>query len=320
MTLRPITLCVFLPNEVALAAGSSRCGRTTFILSDENIRELREQDQTLVAEIALSDDEAAGTKAPVYNKVLRLAAPLSSESVLAAIRTRADERAAKAEREAAEREERIQRALAGPLDEWIRTDRYGKPGVAQHGPAGSYLRDDDMRDERISARVEEVRAFIEPGVAAWQQAQIDERARREAEKAEREAEKAEKEAVKVRFAEERDDWISDHGSERLRRCLAEGIECTAAYRDERLEVERPGWEWLDDTCYGLDDPRNPPADAFELLDKARLCVPEAKLRYYVVYHECDEDCDHYGEDTPEYEETGYVAVADFLGRRIVLNG
>ena len=75
----------------------------------------------------------------------------------------------------------------------------------------------------------------------------------------------------------REEWIAAHGSERLRRCIAEGLECEAVYRDERLAAERPGWRFLDGTK--LEDARNPPMAAFAMLDEAREIEPTASLRF-----------------------------------------
>ena len=105
-------------------------------------------------------------------------------------------------------------------------------------------------------------------------------------------------------------WIGAHGSERLRRCVAEGIECATAYCDERLAAERPGWQWDRDGEDGA--PRNPPAEAFDLLDEARATAPNAKLGYLSIVEQIDPDSG----DVMKAEWRGYVAQAEFLGRPI----
>jgi len=105
-------------------------------------------------------------------------------------------------------------------------------------------------------------------------------------------------------------WINTHGSIRLQRSLAEGIECQAAYRDERLAVERPDWEWYADVDGKISEPRNPPEDAFGILDEARKSDPAAKLAFYAY----DESADEYGD---AYRTEGYVAESEFLSRKIV---
>jgi hypothetical protein len=119
---------------------------------------------------------------------------------------------------------------------------------------------------------------------------------------------------------ERRRWIEEHGSERLRRCLAEGIEHGAIYRDERLALERPGWRWLEKVVGDTDEARNPPEEAFAVLDEARKIEPAAKLRYYkLIRRYTDAQLDEVADD-PDFEPgdvTGYVAEAEFLGRTIV---
>ena len=124
------------------------------------------------------------------------------------------------------------------------------------------------------------------------------------------AEKAERAAaVKADMAA----WITANGSARLRRCLAEGVECAAAYRDERLVMERPGW--VLDTDGTDSEPRNPPDEAFALLDEARKTAPDAKLNYLTYEDQTDEET---GDVTAGWR--GYVAVAEFLGRTIRYGG
>lgn len=125
--------------------------------------------------------------------------------------------------------------------------------------------------------------------------------------------KAIAEANKLR---ERNDWIEKHGSNRLRRAIAEGIDCNAVYRDERLALERPGWVWVGDTPGDYGTPRNSTDEDFALLDEARKTDRSAKLVYWTIDHECDEDC-YSDEDCPRYDWDGPAAVATFLGREIV---
>lgn len=86
---------------------------------------------------------------------------------------------------------------------------------------------------------------------------------------------------------DRDDWISTHGSARLKRLVAEGIENDKTYESERakyeaeqlaaaLASERPGWYAID-----ADDLNTDIADVgsrtLALLDAARLVAPAAQL-------------------------------------------
>jgi hypothetical protein len=114
-------------------------------------------------------------------------------------------------------------------------------------------------------------------------------------------------------------WADEHGSMRLRRCLEEGIECSAIYRDERLAVERPGWRWEVSVPGDQSYPRNPPAEAFDLLDQARQMDPEAQLVRWTV--ERDDDDDQYDEEPySKYSYQGYAATSTFLGYYVIFGG
>lgn len=102
-------------------------------------------------------------------------------------------------------------------------------------------------------------------------------------------------------------WVEAHGSERLKRCLAEGIEFGGAYRDERLSLERPGWSWDADTQGKDSDPYQPDVDDFRLLDECRDVDPRCELRYWKIE-----------EDDNGFETwDGFVVTSVFLGRKIV---
>lgn len=112
------------------------------------------------------------------------------------------------------------------------------------------------------------------------------------------------------------DWVAAYGSKRLKLCVAEDIECDAIYRDERLALDRPGWCWYNDCLGASDEARNPPVDAFEVLEEARKLEPDAQLWFHVVEDEqvVDED----GYQTEEIIEgwRGYTAESTFLGKTI----
>jgi hypothetical protein len=106
----------------------------------------------------------------------------------------------------------------------------------------------------------------------------------------RDAKKASEQAAKdlevAAAAAARSEWIAEHGSPRLKACIAEGIECEAIYRDEHMEHRRnwlasvlPGWKLYEDVpwCVHQDGPRNPPAVALETLARARTDLSLASL-------------------------------------------
>ncbi len=122
---------------------------------------------------------------------------------------------------------------------------------------------------------------------------------------------------KAMLKKEMGEWILTHGSERLRLCFEEDIDCEAAYRDERIEAERPGWWWDSGLSGSSKDPRNPPIEAFDVLREARKLEPEAVLYFHTEngFYVEDEDGERTGEEVDNWH--GYVAHAKFLGKEIV---
>jgi hypothetical protein len=102
-------------------------------------------------------------------------------------------------------------------------------------------------------------------------------------------------------------WVAEHGSERLRRCVSEGIPAAAVYREERLAHEAPGWRYLREG-ERLGYAMNPPIEAFKFLDRCRLVggLPGIKLAYIER-----EDVE------AGVIEAAYVCVGDREGRPIV---
>lgn len=89
-------------------------------------------------------------------------------------------------------------------------------------------------------------------------------------------------------------WIEAHGSRRLKACLAENIPYDEIFAAEFAShgpaaflADHPGWLIYNETLsakYRLEPPRNPPEEAFDLLDKARLQIKDAKL---IAVHKTD---------------------------------
>lgn len=121
--------------------------------------------------------------------------------------------------------------------------------------------------------------------------------------------------VKSAAANDRSGWIELNGSDRLKKCSAEGIQCDAIYRDERLASERPGWCWYDQCVGASDAPRNPDSEAFEMLEDARKFDAESEMYFHTVsaYDEFDDD-GFTGERNNGWR--GYTAEAMFQGKRI----
>lgn len=191
-------------------------------------------------------------------------------------------------REAAERAAKVAALRSAPADDLVVEDRYERTG---HRWKVHHLAEEAGRLSEAEAEAER---------------------RNAADVAAAEREREEKARQEAQAAEERAAWIEAHGSPRLKRLVAEGIEHDAVYRDERLALERPGWRWDRDVPGSADDPRNAPMSALELLDEARETDPDAELVYWTVHEEDDED-----DDGEPVMVRGYTCVAEFLGRRIV---
>lgn len=106
---------------------------------------------------------------------------------------------------------------------------------------------------------------------------IDENNRKLSE--EEELEKIEEHRRICQVQAEQLEWIADNGSERLKKCIAEGIAHNGVYISERMAKEYPGWFNYSDHVAATKDPVNPPIGAFYLLDEARLICPDAKLMW-----------------------------------------
>jgi len=117
------------------------------------------------------------------------------------------------------------------------------------------------------------------------------------------------------YLEEATAWILAHGSARLRAILEHGYlaDSHAVYREERLAVDRPGWQWDDDDGKNL-EPRNPTLEALRLLEKARVLEPSAQL----VRLRWERDREEYGDG--DMYVWAWACTSQFLGRaiRIVL--
>lgn len=121
-------------------------------------------------------------------------------------------------------------------------------------------------------------------------------------------------AIAAERAEQRT-WITEHGSDRLRRILEHGLLETSqdVYLDERLAKERPGWTWATLTVDGterdlldlLDGPRNVPTTALDLLDRARDIDRGAELRFLRA-------------KVGDQEVAGHVATSIFLDRPTIM--
>lgn len=248
---------------------------------------------TLAGEVEITQSSLFAKRGgPRVNNFLHRDAPfVDAAEAVSAVRDLwseiAEEDAKKAKEKAAQHEAAVAKYLGAQVEDVIREVYPGDWRPDAHMP-----QDARLVDLHSAARAECKR-------------------RDAAHRAARDAEAAAEAAAKA-------EWIHKHGSVRLRRALEEGIECHAIYRDERLAIDRPGWRRELEVPGEASAPRNPPLEAYRVLDAAREVDPEASLRYWTVDHNCDESC--YGDDCPQYDYTGYVAQSWFLGDLIIWGG
>jgi hypothetical protein len=96
--------------------------------------------------------------------------------------------------------------------------------------------------------------------------------------------------------------------------VAEDIEYTAVYFEERLAAERPGWAYTSNLYGESHEVRNARQNGLDILDEARTTDPDAKLVWWVVKEDEEDD---YGETKEVVAWKGYACESTFLGEDIV---
>ena len=122
---------------------------------------------------------------------------------------------------------------------------------------------------------------------------------------------------------EREAWIAEHGSDRLRALAQEDIPLAGEYRRERLATDRPGWEFLRNLCGLVAEARaaSVTAEHLSALVAARASgVADARLAWLGIGGDTDEHIAgcriHEGEECGA--ESRIVLAAEYLGRDIVM--
>jgi len=121
-----------------------------------------------------------------------------------------------------------------------------------------------------------------------------------------------------------EDWVREHGSERLKLILEEGFlsQSMGVYRDERIAQERPGWQWDDKWLDGQvqhADVLNPSLEDLQWLRQERQALQEKypdanpELCYGKLV-----DQDEYGYDDEQPVFEGTFLVDEYMNRTIVL--
>jgi hypothetical protein len=141
-----------------------------------------------------------------------------------------------------------------------------------------------------------------------------------------EATRLEKAEAKAAYNAERAAWISEHGSPRLKRMLAEGVRLNNTYLDERLAAERPDWKYYEDICGEEKGIRDPEQAVFDALDEARKVAPDARVAWLAdgehVFNRRDQHGDSMCECGASVDGEGFrpgpIAVSEFMGHQIIL--
>jgi hypothetical protein len=293
----------------ALRAGQTRGGQMTLELTKQMLEELNPEKRELLAKYVGPE------VSPQYYRPHLEVNGTEPHQIAAGIDAVMEQdkedaaRRAKYEAEAAAREAQlVEEIRTAPLADLVRDNgsRAERVGWLDGGTATRDVYEDAGRLEEVDAEVERRNA------------------EHSSERLKREAREAEERAVReTEERETREAWVAEHGSERLKRLLQEGIEHRAVYLDERLALERKGWRWDTAVLGNRQDPRNPPDEALELLDRARETLPEGEggLVFWVV-EECSGECSDFDEGCPGFHDgwRGYAVVSEFLGRDIVFGG
>ena len=116
--------------------------------------------------------------------------------------------------------------------------------------------------------------------------------------------------------QERLDWIAQHGSVRLKRCVAENIACDGIYRDERLAVDRPAWFQSQRVRGDFEAIINASLPALELLDAARKTLPTGAPTRLVYWSVGASQTEH-RQRVPRYIWRGPAVISEHLGVEIV---
>jgi hypothetical protein len=158
----------------------------------------------------------------------------------------------------------------------------------------------------------ELEPLIEVRKKANQDRREDEERRRKAAALQREAEQEAKTLKAAQALEEAEKWCVEHGSSRLKKGVALGLmeDLWGAYREERLEKERPGWSFRPSGMKESDGIYAPPEEALDAVIEDKQLYGDlyptflAKVRFSHV--------DSYSEDEP----WKWALTSKFMGRDV----
>ncbi len=133
----------------------------------------------------------------------------------------------------------------------------------------------DLSNE-IARAVEHIRA---DDVKRWgAEYKAEQEVRERAEQERKEFVKAEIERDKERAEQDRINWINAHGSDRLKKLATLPYPWVGVYRDERMTLERPGWNFPHEDM-DQREPRNLPGEIVDKYLAEKNTFPDCSLYY-----------------------------------------
>jgi len=277
-------LCVYVSQEVALAAGSTRHGSAEYLLTDSDLAELGAEDRaTLAASLDHRGDLHYGVRLASPEITWATVEPALRDSLA---RTRAD----LAKRRARDEQE-IAKALAAPDEEWMHGWSSDPGSKRVTWEAASYVAGVSLSglkgDPRIKARL----ASLEPELtrrqreadATWTRQQEEAKARRLA--TEEAEERRAEEAKRVRAQAHAELRAYAREVDHLARAAADGYEVHGAAVDnvaaEIAALDEDATVLVDGSpqyeAATWDERRAPRPEAFAVLDRVTKHV--ASVRY-----------------------------------------
>jgi hypothetical protein len=281
--MQTVYISLRVPLKVAAMQGLGVAGDARIELSSELHAELSKEEREFIFPFCFTQDKRGGPvltlgkEEVVVNRDDPHRPVVTNESFLSNLRAIMAERKAEEAKRKEKLEKQILVALEAPLSDWLHEGGLeGGLGVVvrDNGPRLNYLPNAAMKDQRIKDRAQEVKEKVLPEAKKkWLE-------RKEEADKNREESRERRAAAKEAKEQERLAWIKEHGSRRLGIIQAEGLECGAIYKDERIRREL-GPSWSHQPAHfihaifgdgrGFDQvvPRNPPLLALEELLAAR---------------------------------------------------
>jgi len=200
----------------------------------------------------------------------------------------------------------------------IRPDRFSFPLEFQE--MVNWIEAREQRRVKLQADlpriIAENRARAEAEKLEEQKRHAEWEAERAAEKIEEQKRQDERSRNLAEEKSEAAEWIRQHGSERLKLALDEGLldAMKTPYIEERLAYEHPGWMFYDNLSGSTYKIINPSIETLQWFRANKIAG--AALKYYKDAHEHGEDCQY--DDCPENDLECPALEAEWRGKTIIL--